>query len=253
MIDKYWAKREYGAIDPDKYDRERYFQPADKVLSEAEQQAVSELIFKYQRIISGRKIQILDVACGTGRLAFHLENHLPYSILTGTDINENMLQGARRNAIKKKSRVKFVKGDIYKLSFGKNKFDVVAGLRFSMHLPYFNKALKELSRVLKEEGLLIFDILNPMSILRPWIFLNKIKVEESGFYTINRMVKLAEKNKFTLLDFKGIWFLGQTIFKIVPPIILPLLYPMITPPFSIQKFSSKIVLCFKKHDSKQQI
>lgn len=249
MKDKYWAKREYGVIDPDIYDKERFLQPADKILSDAELQTVSELIFKYHKVISGKNIQVLDIACGTGRLAFHLEKQFAHSVLTGVDINENMLKGARRNAKIKESKVTFVNGDVYKLPFAGSTFDVVAGLRFSMHLPCFDRVLKETSRVLRRGGLVIFDILNPMSILLPRLYLNKIKIEESCFYTIDRMVKLAGKNNLQLLDRKGTWFLGQTIIKKVPPILLPLFYPMITPPDFIQKFSSKIVLCFKKNNN----
>lgn len=249
MKDKYWAKREYGAIDTDIYDRERFFSTADKKMSEVEKETVVDLISKNQKALSGKKMQILDVACGPGRLAFYLEKNFMNANLEGVDINDNMLKGARRKARKLQSRVKFVKGDIYKLSYAKNQFDVVAGLRFSMHLPCFDQVLKELSRVLKDEGLLVFDILNPQSILRSRLYLNKIKIEESGFYTINRMVKMAKKNKLALLDFKGIWFLGQTILRMVPPKLLPYFYPLITPPPFLQHFSSKIVLCFKKHDS----
>ncbi len=247
MRDKYWAKKQYGNLDASLYEKERFNFPSGKLMGEIEKQSILMLLTNNNSYGKTRKLQILDVATGTGRLAFYIENYYKKSIITGIDINENMLKEAKKNSKRNRSKVKFIKGDLYNLPFKKASFDVVVGLRFSMHLPDLNRVLSEFSRVIKKDGVLIFDIFNLNSILWFRQFFQMKKAEELGYFSLKRIMSIAEKNGLRFENIKGIWFLGETITKIIPSSFLIFFIPiLIKPPFFLEKYSEKIILCFKK-------
>jgi len=101
--------------------------------------------------------KILEVACGTGHLAKYLHG-FGYDIIA-TDIFEEMLNLARKNA----PEVKFLKQDMGNLKL-KQKFDAVICLGRSFTYITTNKdvekALNSFNRVLKRNGILIFDNFN---------------------------------------------------------------------------------------------
>ena len=139
MLDKYWAKREYGAIDPDIYDRERFFLPTDKAMSKVEKQTVAELISKNYKAEFGKKMQILDVACGHGFLVKYLREGgygavgLDFSKYAGSEIPDSFILHDARNP----------------LPFDDKTFDVVVSIGFLEHLEEqdIDKVYKEMCRV----------------------------------------------------------------------------------------------------------
>ncbi len=243
MKAKYWARETYSKINPVEYTLHRFTSPSGRLIDDAEKKSVLNLLFS-SGINNKRKLKILDVATGPGRLAFFLEEHLEKAEITGVDINENMLRRAKQIAQKNDSKVKFVKGDIYNLPFQNSRFDVVVGLRFSMHLPRINKAIEEFSRVLKDDGILIFDIFNYRSILR--LKLGNMEKKDCGYYKIEEITKTALNYGLKRLEHKGILFFGETLLRQFPDELLFLLSPLIYPPKLMEDFSSKLVLCFKK-------
>lgn len=245
MRDKYWAKNKYSKVNPADYENIRFGTNAGKLIDEVEKESVLKLLKKYIPKTNRRTYRILDVATGPGRLAFYLEKHLPAMDITGVDINDNMLEKARQCVQENKSEVKFVTGDIYKLPFIDNQFDAVVGLRFSMHLPKIDKVIKEFSRILKKGGILIFDIFNYCSMLR-FKLVNRNNKSDCGFYTIREINKIAKIYQLELLEKKGILLFGETVLRKIPDKLLFLFSPIINPPIFIERFSTKIVLCFKK-------
>lgn len=100
--------------------------------------------------------RILDVATGTGDLAFEALRLKPRKI-TGVDISEGMLAIAREKAQKRKLEelVHFRKADSEKLPFSDNSFDAVTvgfGVRNFEHL---EKGLAAMFRVLRPGGKLV--------------------------------------------------------------------------------------------------
>ncbi|MBI3955177.1 class I SAM-dependent methyltransferase, partial [Candidatus Gottesmanbacteria bacterium] len=233
----------YSQVDPVDYEAQRFQTPAGELIDRIEKETVCKLLLNSGTDV-GRKLKILDVACGTGRLAFFLEDNLTNADITGIDINDNMLSRARKIGLSRSSRVKFRRADFYNLPYKNNHFDVVAGLRFSMHIPDLNQVFKELSRVLKAGGILIFDIFNKQSILRL-----KIPTENNnqpGYYYYQNIISLANTFKLKFKGKKGIFLFGETIIRQFPNQLMFLLMPLITPPFFLEGFSTKIILCFRK-------
>lgn len=236
-MDKYNAAKKYSLVDPLEYERERFITEAGKLIDEAEKKAVLTLIT--DNFINKKKLKILDLATGTGRLAFYLEKNIAGADITGVDISDNMLTRARDEAGKNNSQVKFIKGDLYKLPLAKSQFDVVAGLRFSMHLPDLDGVFRESAGVLKKRGLLIFDIFNIKSILQ-------FRSKNSGCYQDREIINKAGKKGLDFVAKKGILLFGETVIRKFPKFLLFLLYPAINPPSFLEQISTKLILCFRK-------
>jgi len=124
----------YDLIYPQIFDYKKQLQLADKVLK------------KYDCK------KVLEVGCGTGRLAKLLKNY----DYTGSDLYSEMLKIAR----KRNPGVKFFKADMRALKT-KEKYDAVIILGRSFTYMTTNedveRALKSAHKVLKKGGILIFD------------------------------------------------------------------------------------------------
>ena len=91
--------------------------------------------------------KILDLCTGTGDIAALLKKRFPNSV----DFSDAMLKIARR----KHKTINFVNADCLKLPFEDNSFDLVTisfGLRNTVS---FDKAISEISRVLKPGGIFV--------------------------------------------------------------------------------------------------
>jgi demethylmenaquinone methyltransferase/2-methoxy-6-polyprenyl-1,4-benzoquinol methylase len=109
----------------------------------------------------------LDLACGTGDLAFAVAAHGARAV--GLDITHRMLQLARlragsAGAWSRQAPVEFISGDMTSLPFRSGAFDLVTtgyGLR---NVPDLDAAIDEIARVLRPGGrLLSLDFNRPES------------------------------------------------------------------------------------------
>lgn len=101
---------------------------------------------------------ILDVATGTGDVAFEMLRRFPGARVEGLDLSEGMLKQARRKAAQLDTalaaRVRFTQGDSLRMPFDNNRFDLVTvayGVRNFAHL---DRGLAEMARVLRPGGTL---------------------------------------------------------------------------------------------------
>ena len=96
---------------------------------------------------AGRGARVLDLACGTGDIAFEAADR--GARVTGLDLTYRMVELARR---KGGTRVPFLVGDMHALPIASASFDVVTtgyGLR---NVPDLRAALAEIHRVLRPGG-----------------------------------------------------------------------------------------------------
>jgi ubiquinone/menaquinone biosynthesis methyltransferase len=96
----------------------------------------------------------LDLACGTGDIAFLLAGKYPHGRIVGLDITEPMLDIARcRNTY---PNVRFVNQDMGSLEFASGSVDVISGGYALRNAPDLGTAIGEISRVLKPHGVAAF-------------------------------------------------------------------------------------------------
>lgn len=94
---------------------------------------------------------ILDVACGTGIFIETLKEKYKNIKITGIDFAQNMID----KAMKKFPDTDFIVTDVVSLPFENNTFNKVMCLNAFPHFEDKNKAVKEINRVLKKNGLFI--------------------------------------------------------------------------------------------------
>jgi demethylmenaquinone methyltransferase / 2-methoxy-6-polyprenyl-1,4-benzoquinol methylase len=96
---------------------------------------------------------ILDLACGTGDLALELRKaaHADATVI-GADFSDPMLRKAQEKSTQ--VRISWVEADGLKLPFPDNHFDLVTIAFGIRNMESLDKALKEINRVLKPNGLL---------------------------------------------------------------------------------------------------
>ncbi|MDU1323405.1 MAG: MerR family transcriptional regulator [Clostridium botulinum] len=100
-------------------------------------------------------IKILELGCGDASLWNKNFNHIPSNWeITLTDFSVGMLKDAKKNLGEKRSRFNFKIVNAENIPFEEESFDVVIANHMLYHVPNINKALKEINRVLKSEGIL---------------------------------------------------------------------------------------------------
>ncbi|MFD1038317.1 class I SAM-dependent methyltransferase [Virgibacillus byunsanensis] len=100
---------------------------------------------------------ILDIGCGDGYGSYKL-HYLGYNV-TGVDISSEMISRATKRL--KNEDITFLQGDIMNLSFEDNSFDSLMAINVLEWTEVPAKALLEINRVLKKDGLLCVGILGP--------------------------------------------------------------------------------------------
>lgn len=106
--------------------------------------------------------QVLEVGCGTGRLAFALEKEMP-SRIDAVDLSEEMIRMAKDAQRQRRSNICFHCGDIEKLSFLNDQtVDLVVASTVFHFVESLNETMKEIGRVLKDGGHAVFSLIHPV-------------------------------------------------------------------------------------------
>lgn len=109
-----------------------------------------------ERVASGNYESVVELACGTGRVTKYLREALPDSSrLTATDINPDMLSLAREKVPHEK--IEWKQADMQEIPFSDSLFDLAVSQFGIMFVPDKTKAYKEIYRILKPGGKLLFS------------------------------------------------------------------------------------------------
>ena len=109
---------------------------------------------------------VLDVATGTGDLAFEVARQYDCASITGLDIAENMLEIARSKSVNQGTSelIEFVGGDSENLPFESNSYDGVTVAFGVRNFGNLKKGLNEINRVMKTDGtLVVLEFTRPRS------------------------------------------------------------------------------------------
>ena len=173
---------------------------------------------------------LLDAATGTGRFAVELAKQRKK--VFACDLSNKMLYLARMKSKKNNVRIILEKADVENLPFFDESFDAVIGIRIIMHLQNYKKGIKEMKRVVKRNGYVIFEIPNEIS---PWFKLNKIfrirRMRISKFHQKYRarsfkykeVEKILKDIGLRITETRSLFWVPETIYRITPKILTPLL------------------------------
>lgn len=148
--------------------------------------------------IKGKKA--LDVGCGGGILAEEFAA-AGFSV-TGIDPSENSIQTAKKHAIQNGLNIHYETGTAENLPYPDNSFDVVYCCDVLEHVRDLNKAISEISRVLKSGGMFFFDTINrtPLSkliIIKLWQEWKSTALVQPGLHVYEMFIKPSELKEMT--------------------------------------------------------
>lgn len=103
------------------------------------------------------KHPILDIGCGDGFVAKVVLSNRKGKFDVGIDMNEDEIYFARKSG----SYKKVIVGTVYNLPFKDESFETVFSNSVVEHIPDLNRALSEMSRVLKKDGQFIITVPTP--------------------------------------------------------------------------------------------
>lgn len=110
-----------------------------------------------QSILEDENIQstesVLDIGCGTGQTAAFLEKRFECQV-TAIDNHPIMVEKAKKRFEHVESTVKVVEGDVQRLDYADNSFDLILAESVIV-FTNISKTLNELARVLKSDGRMI--------------------------------------------------------------------------------------------------
>jgi ubiquinone/menaquinone biosynthesis C-methylase UbiE len=102
--------------------------------------------------------RILDVGCGTGRLAATILGHFSATQVWGLELSDGMLSRCRELEEFGRGRLHLVQADSERLPFASDFFDVITCTHCFHHFPHQERVVAEMYRVLQPGGrLLIID------------------------------------------------------------------------------------------------
>ena len=131
----------------------------------------------------GNLSKALEVGCGVGAVAAHLEEK--YSMqATGTDVDPEQIYLANTHTTIDRD-LHFCVADATRLPFGKDSFDMVLSFKVMHHIGNWQAAFAEIQRVLKSQG---FFILNDIACS---VFITKMlrtMVKKYGVYTFEEVI-----------------------------------------------------------------
>jgi len=155
------------------------------------------------------KISILEAGCGTGRiLSYFAKNNFS---CYGFDTSKNMLNILKNKAKKENFKIITKMGDIEKIPFPNNSFDIVYTMHVLMHMPDHKKAIEEMYRVLKNKGILIADFPNKNSIWTKLSLLLEPKRKRTRLFTKRELSLFFKQYNYT---FDGLFSYARTFYKI---------------------------------------
>jgi len=144
---------------------------------------------KIMTLISKREY-VLEIGCGTGRFIKKLKQHT-HTKIYGVDPSFQMLSASKTNGI---NNIICSAGEM--LPFADKTFDAVIGVYYSFRYIERNAAYREIYRVLKKDGILVFDI--------PNFYAYKLEAFLKNIKTLSFLTPLEGKIGFDKLNLKSI-------------------------------------------------
>jgi len=144
--------RNHYQIEATQYDQNRFGCNCNVMYDNA----LKEIIYNYIKECD----YILEAGCGTGRFSIHLAKQ--GKKVLAMDASIEMLNIARSKAIEENvaDRIVFVEGDIENIPFNDKTFDGAISFAVLRHFNPPEKGISELSRIVRNDGVVVFDILN---------------------------------------------------------------------------------------------
>ena len=154
---------------------------------------------------------VLEVAPGPGYFSIELAKMGNYNI-TGMDISTDFVEIGKKNALKENVDIKFVQGNVSLMNFNDNVFNFVFCSAAFKNFKEPIKALQEMHRVLKDNGIvLIMDMNHDAS--KEKLTEEAAKISKTGFerWFMKNTFKILSKGAYKKIELENM--IKETLFK----------------------------------------
>lgn len=181
---------------------EKSFQEKNYYNNQTQDKEHLENIINFLKINSN--IKILDLGCGSGYLTFEIAKRFPNVEIIGLDIvtntlNENIKIANDLNL----NNISFKSYDGLKFPFDNFEFDLVVTRYALHHFQMINESIKEVSRVLKCNGLFFLSDPRPNECDNSRFVDDYMKLKNDGhnkFYLKNEWINICLNNNLKFVD-----------------------------------------------------
>ena len=144
---------------------------------------------------------VLELGCGIGTVSAHLADKYQMNVY-GTDFDPEQVEIARK-MYPQNDRLRYGIEDASDLSCQDNQFDLVLSQNVFHHIPAWENAVREVARVLRPGGYLIWlDLTFPKYLVK----LFQPIVKNYGLYTFDDMTTAFTKNELEKLYHQRLWY-----------------------------------------------
>lgn len=155
---------------------------------------------KITNILQTKQIKsVLDLGCGGGHVSYHISPHVDQVV--AYDLSHSMIEIVEKTAKSRNiNNINIQQGRAEQLPFDNQKFDLVITRYSAHHWQDIHAAVKEVYRVLKDQG--IFIIIDTIGSEHPILntFLQTIEMirdpSHACNYSISEWINILEKNHF---------------------------------------------------------
>lgn len=134
------------------------------------------------------------MGCGIGVLSSYLAKKYKWD-LTGIDLDPEQIERARKDNTEDES-LRFFEADVTKLPFADSEFDMVLSFDVLHHIPDWDKALNEISRVLRPEG---YYVLNDLALRKFFRIFGGLVKSSSGFFAVDDIINHLKGNSIEVI------------------------------------------------------
>jgi len=138
-------------------------------------------------------IKVLDIGCGGGLACEFLANL--GADVSGIDLSLNSIKAAQEHAKKSNLQINYKCGVAENLPYDDNTFEIVSCFDVLEHVADLKKAISEGYRVLKKNGVFLFDTINrtfKSKLIMIWLLEDILKQLPQGLHDWNKFIKPQE-------------------------------------------------------------
>ncbi|MCL2492093.1 MAG: class I SAM-dependent methyltransferase [Coriobacteriia bacterium] len=154
---------------------------------------------------------ILEVGCGQGAFLNQLTDVYPSAELVGIDISAQAIEAARRRSFPS-TPIQWHVASVEHLPFSDETFDVVFAGKTMHHWENKQRALSQIARVLKDEGLLVLgDPFTDGPLRSPWFNRLNERLDGGTFTSLEDLKSMLAQARLHLVTKQFVPWSGKTL------------------------------------------
>jgi 2-polyprenyl-6-hydroxyphenyl methylase / 3-demethylubiquinone-9 3-methyltransferase len=169
-------------------------------------------------IRSWQDLKVLDVGCGGGFSCEFMAQK--GAVVSGIDQSQKCIIKAQEHSKNSGFKINYLQGFAEDLPFSKSTFDVVTCVDVLEHVADLPQTVSEIYRVLKPNGLFLFDTINrnfKSKVIMIWLLEDLLKEIPQGVHDWHKFIQpkelkeIMENQGFTDIEIKGFDLFGNNL------------------------------------------